>query len=171
MKKLTILFVLLLISPFICVAQKAQIKPDFSGTWVLDEKKSKIADGYWNYELNITHTEPEIRIAERRLIKGQNKSANVIYYTDKRGEKNPSHFYEPEIESATSWKDNSIVRKYKILTREKNKFQSETIETYTLSKDQKTLTVTVDRFSLIWFSRSILPIEGRVIQKFVYKRQ
>lgn len=169
--RLLIFFILLLFSFSIADAQKIKIKPDFSGKWVMDEKKSKIADGFWDYELVIIHADPELKITHRSLVKGEDKSADVIYFTDRRGEKTYPYAYYPEVEetSETYWKGNSIVRKYKTLGKGEKPVKSETTETYVLSKDQKTLTVTVDRFSLIPIS--IPPLEGKVIQKFIYKKQ
>ena len=169
--KLLNIFFIILFTFTTAVAQKTEVKSDFSGKWILDEKKSKIADGFWNYELVIVHTDPELKITHRSLVKGEDKSAEVIYYTDRRGEISRPYAYYPEVEenSETFLKGNKTTRKYKTLGKGEKPVKSETTETYVLSKDQKILTVTVDRFSLIPISMP--PLEGRVIQKFVYKKQ
>lgn len=70
-------------------------RPDFSGTWVLDLKKSNYDNQYVSgsptrsVTLVISHGEPEIKVTRTfALLDGEERTAEFVYYTDGRGEKN-----------------------------------------------------------------------------------
>lgn len=147
-----------------CFGQKVPAdKPDLSGTWQLDRKRSNIGrshSGDAPEQIKITHSEPELRLVRTTLARGQQQEAQFIYYTDGRGETNPttqwlttnpgSDLDRPaETKSRTNWNGQ------KLLTR--SRFQSEaggvvlifeiTTE-WRLSPDGKTLTQTTKTTAL-----------------------
>src|SRR5260370_2815998 len=96
-----------------------QNKPNLSGTWVLDmsllecdcDKNDLVYD---NLALDISYHEPELKITRKITKKKQERSQEVIYYTDGRGEKNPdieSITGKPFIKSKTKWEGNTLVSK------------------------------------------------------------
>src|SRR5687768_3621548 len=83
----------------ICLGQtnKSASKPNLSGTWELDQKRSH----FWKSksssnspeQMKITHADPELRITQRILVNGQMEERELTYYTDGRGETNPTTAY------------------------------------------------------------------------------
>jgi hypothetical protein len=145
------------------VAHAQQAKPDLSGTWELDRKRSNVGRSHSAdapEQIKITYAEPELRIVRTTFAKGQRQEIQFAYYTDGRGETNPttawlttnpgSTFDRPaETKSRTNWSGE------KVLTR--SRFQSEaggvvlifeiTVE-WRLSRDGKTLTQTTQTTAL-----------------------
>src|SRR5262245_5215997 len=75
-------------------------KPDFSGTWVRDNTKNFGLQGALasaELTMSITHKDPELRIARSIKLSEQPMSQEVTYYTDHRGETNPSAFSSGEV--------------------------------------------------------------------------
>src|SRR5258706_9933078 len=72
----------------------AQGQADFKGTWVLDDSNGKSnktkRSSSREVTLVITHHEPEIRIARNFKEKGHERIDEVVYYSDGRGETNPT---------------------------------------------------------------------------------
>lgn len=140
-------------------------RPDFSGTWVLDKDKSKLADADplrkgGDQTLTITQQEPEVKIVQKSVLPGRERTREFVYYTDGRGESNANrHSYEvysvgsaakPEsggedkIRSKTTWEGNKIVSRYRtyVATRRTGMMIVDGIEFWSLSKDSNTLTHT-----------------------------
>ena len=100
-----------------------QSKPNFSGTWTLDRKKSNVQELVPDRPLRIKHTDPEFRYTSLIETNGQTKTGQeFVYYTDGRGEKNvaisfitsqqsPSSKQDltGQTESKTKWHGNAIV--------------------------------------------------------------
>jgi len=101
-----------------------QSKPDFSGTWMLDRKKSNVQELVPDRPLRITHSDPEFRYASLIEENGQTKDGQeFVYYTDERGEKNASVMFmmspqnpssttlnmNQQTASKTKWHGNAIV--------------------------------------------------------------
>jgi hypothetical protein len=65
-------------------------KPDFSGTWLLDQKKSNDSGLTTRPDLpiKITHQDPEFRVTRSSERNGQIVEHDFIYFTDGRGEEN-----------------------------------------------------------------------------------
>jgi hypothetical protein len=151
MNKFLLLIIALCLFNVILFAQNSNIqtKPDFSGTWLLDKKKSILNDlvrqRYEDYTLTISQSEPELKITKSAIYNGKNKSVTLVFYTDNRGEKNNPHFGAPniEVESKTHWKDSVLVRTYTNKSSVNGtEIKSDVAEKYELSKDGKTLTIT-----------------------------
>ena len=141
-------------------AQKSKKgKPNFSGTWILDESKSKdvmkelfkssqkIVDSNNKItnQLVIEHNDPEVKLTETATIETSDVSGKLTekrekvfpsqkFFTDKRNEENVSEKNEP-YKSTTVWKRKNIV----IATNDGKKQTS--ITEFILSKDGKKLTV------------------------------
>src|SRR5712691_5765685 len=71
-----------------------QTKPDFSGGWKLDPKKSNATDvGKRDATIKIIYREPEFKITRTFLTSGQPVERDFVYYTDGRGEINPATIF------------------------------------------------------------------------------
>lgn len=110
-------------------------KPDFTGTWVFDEDKSKGPYGtkpekysvlHPNEERTLTivirHNGPQLNVAEKRLVeffddtgkflrKEETDLSSLIYYTDGRGESNSYSMSteSPKQSSVTKWSGKEIL--------------------------------------------------------------
>jgi hypothetical protein len=87
------------------------IRPDFSGKWSLELSKSSPKGNplYDELTLTILHREPEIIVVRQLKKKQRETSQRLIYYTDKRGEMNPSLDGRENLRSKTHWDDSTLV--------------------------------------------------------------
>ena len=151
MNKLYFAITLIGILSFVSFAQKSKVqmtdKPDFTGTWENENKKSF---SFENRMLIITHVNEELNISESFEYKKKPISNNLILYSDGRGERNfifvPGVDSKVEIKSKTSWKKNKLIRKFSFTlsvpgNTERNLYDHETTEKYSLSKDGNSLIV------------------------------
>jgi hypothetical protein len=123
-KSLAILILLATCAPS-CFAQanKSKPKPDFSGTWEFDRKRSSVGRANSSSppeQITITHHDPELKIRKTVTINGQKEERELTYFTDGRGETNPTTAWitanpgsesgrPPETKSKTSWSGDKIV--------------------------------------------------------------
>lgn len=169
-----ILIILILLTAFCVVPVAAQEtdkknnkeKPNLSGTWILDESKSRdlmkelfkksekpeSPDRKVVQKLTIEHREPEIKLVETqtvevfdgsgKLIGREEKNLlNLIFYTDKRGEKNVFD-QNQSFESRTAWKGKEI---FSAVTVDSKKNIISSIK-FALSKNGDELTITALSF-------------------------
>ena len=128
--------------------------PDLSGVWLLDLKQSK-----WDGELGsrkprfpvrlvIRHTEPEVKMTRTSFTDMGERTVELTYYADKRGEKNPAVSaledrlkLSGEVESEARWKDGRLfIRGTKNMRTMGDLNKIDFTETWELSADGKTLT-------------------------------
>ena len=134
-----------------CLGQKGpapQGHPDLSGTWRLDKSRgnfrrynAELADG--GLTLVVTQAEPEIRITRKFVLDGQERTQALVYYTDGRGEANPTMMTNDLIRTETKWQGRKLVTRF--TTRNTLRgvtIDVDTTETWALSADGQTLTVT-----------------------------
>lgn len=151
MKKVAIiLWLLLFIS--LCLAQPGednlQAKPNLNGTWQLDMAGSDFGVPrrdlkYSSLTLVLSYHEPELKIVCKRIEKRKERTLESVYYTDGRGEKNPSFYENETVETKTYWEGYALVTKGSV-------FQStfgdtimyDIIDKWELSADGNTLTET-----------------------------
>src|SRR6476619_5894524 len=70
---------------------KSQTRPDLSGTWAFDHSRSNVGKtSTASSEIRITHHDPEVRIERSITVNGKSELKELIYYTDGRGETNPT---------------------------------------------------------------------------------
>jgi hypothetical protein len=147
MKKIVFLISAVLLLSFAAAAQDLAT-PNFSGTWIFDAKSSRADNDFKkefkDYTLVIVHTEPEIRITRSAVLKNENVSADLILYTDKRGEKNYPYFRvkTQEVVSKTFWKKGTLISESTQKFSRNIDWRINTTEKYILSEDKKTLTIT-----------------------------
>lgn len=135
----------------LCLAQGSKesfsrlSKPNFSGNWVLDMNESYF-DGpksdliYDSLTLIISHQDPELKITRKLVKKKKERSQEVIYYTDGRGEKNSSFNEKETVQSKTYWKSNILVTKGTVSTPAfGDVIMSDTTDKWELSADGNTL--------------------------------
>jgi hypothetical protein len=171
MFKHTIILTLLILAPLLSHPPSARgtlngrDRPDFSGTWMLDKERSKLSEAYplrkgGDQTLTITQQEPEVKIAQKSVLPGRERTREFVYYTDGRGESNsnwysyevdsvgstaaPEYGGEDKIRSKTTWEGNKIVSRYRtyVATRRTGMMIVDGIEFWSLSKDSLTLTHT-----------------------------
>jgi hypothetical protein len=143
-----------------------------SGIWVYDSKKSttraSLKPLYKDQSLTISLAEPKIEIKKVQTKDGETKEANLILFTDKRGEaNNPFPFNESQrIESVTEWDENSLVRVSAAeIPSQGSKIKINIREKFTVSEDGNTLTITEETFT----NSPALPFPDRT--KKVYQRK
>lgn len=140
----------------ICFGQSNKVaKPDLSGTWELDAARSRIGTQTGRLEqIKITYQDPQLIIRRKVNINGVPEERDLIYYTDGRGETNPTTSWvtaepgpnasRPSLTtSKTTWS------KDKIVTRSLSRSHAgaaivefEIIDEYRVSTDGKSLTKT-----------------------------
>ncbi|HSE32527.1 MAG TPA: hypothetical protein VLA93_13225 [Pyrinomonadaceae bacterium] len=166
---------------------KSQIKPDFSGTWLLDTKKSNTAGLTTSPDLPITilHQDPEFKMVLSSESNGQIKKHEFIYFTDGRGEENeatsvitsdPSGFKPEDLrnkktESKTKWSGNKIVTRsrYRLNVPGGTFVEFEQVDEWKLSDDGKVLTQT-SRVNLQHTNTAFIP-SNAPDKKRVFNRQ
>ncbi len=89
--------------------------PDFSGTWELDNSKSEFGPftdrplSRAESTLVVEHKEPELKIKRTLKLNGQEEVKQFAYYTDERGETNPSALGFGNVESKTKWDGGKVL--------------------------------------------------------------
>ena len=130
-------------------------KPDLTGRWQLDLKKSSVRTSD-NADLKITYQEPEIRITRLVHHNGQIVERVFTYYTDGRGETNqatmvlstrpnisPQDVEKQVTKSKTRWSGNKLVtRSFIRNVVAGHSLEFEVIDEWKLSSDGKILTQT-----------------------------
>lgn len=130
-------------------------KPDFNGTWMLDEEqakqdKQKSAAAVDKVTLVISQHEPEIKMTRKVVSGGRERTREAVYYSDERGEINygttistKPNPKDEEIKSKTRWRNDKLVTSATVRTPVGGTFLTwEIIEEWKLSTDGKTLTQT-----------------------------
>ncbi len=136
---------------------KSKPKPDFSGTWELDRNRSNVGKSNSSSppeQLTIAYHDPELKIHKKVLVNGQFEERELTYYTDGRGETNPttawitvnpgSNADRPhETKSKTSWNGEKLVTRSVFLPRAGGAIMEfEITVERRISSDGKTLTET-----------------------------
>ena len=123
--RLLTIFMLLAAAAFTSFAQgnKSKPKPDLSGTWELDRKRSNVGKSNSASppeQIKITHHDPELTIRKTVIANGQKEERELTYYTDGRGETNPTTAWitanpgseserPAQTNSKTSWSGDKVV--------------------------------------------------------------
>jgi len=182
-----ILVTLILCATAAAQSAKSTAKPDFSGTWLLDTKKSNTVGLTTRPDLpmTISHQEPEFKMVISSEANGQIKKHEFIYFTDGRGEMNeatsvitsdPSGFKPEDLrnrktESKTKWSGNKVVTRsrYKLNVPGGSFVEFEQVDEWKLSDDGKVLTQT-SRVNLQNSNTAFIPSNGPD-KKRVFNRQ
>jgi hypothetical protein len=168
----------------ICFSQSSNTgKPDLSGTWEFDAARSNFARSRSSPEqIKITHHDPELIIRRKIIVNRVSEERELTYYTDGRGEKNPTtswvttnpgsdSFKPSETASKTTWS------KDKIVTRSVSRFYAgaetmefEIIDEWRLSSDGQTLTKTTRTVPMRTVNSNGVFVSGRgTDMKAIYK--
>ena len=141
----------------VCFGQSNKtIKPDLNGTWEFEygRRLSAKSKGGGPEQMKITQDDPELIIRRRVNINGEPQERDLTYYTDGRGETNPTmdwltitrgsdSFKPSEVESTTGWRKNKIVtRSVTRIYAGAARIECEIIDELRLSSDGKKLTLT-----------------------------
>ena len=144
------LFSLLLITiASLCLASSArsdnqQADPNnLSGTWVL-QKSEPGNKSIEKMTLAIFDIGAEIKITRRFLQDGAEKVQELVYYTDGRGELNPTLDGKRTVSSYTKRRKNTVIVKFALQTGTliDNRVVNERVDEWKLASDAQTLTQT-----------------------------
>jgi hypothetical protein len=153
-KHAEVLPTLLLIPVLALAGQNSRNKPDLSGTWkCVDSPKQSV---YAGSALVIAHQEPQIKMSRRVVVKGQTAIADLVFFSDARGDTNVASDWLPRDDtykngpvSVTNWDGHKLTTKYSVLGEYREQpsgvMRTGTIETtdsWELSKDGNKLTQT-----------------------------
>jgi hypothetical protein len=138
-------------------ANKSKPKPDLSGTWEFDRKRSNVGKSNSASppeQITITHHDPELKIRKTVTVNGLKEERELTYYTDGRGETNPTTAWltanpgsdagrPPETKSKTSWSGDKVVTRSVFLPHTSAAIiEFEITVERRISSDGKTLTET-----------------------------
>ena len=155
--KATLLLICLTASAAVCLGQSNKpSKPDLSGTWEFNAAHSTGVKSKKNSaeRIKITHHDPELTIRRKISVNGVQEERDLTYYTDGRGETNPTTAWvttspgsesarPPETKSKTTWSKNKVVTRSVSQTfGSAGVFEFEIVDEWRLSSDGKTLTKT-----------------------------
>jgi len=155
--KVLLLLMCLVTLVTICAGQSSNTpKPDLSGIWEFDGARSNLAKSRSSSpeRIKITHHDPELLIRRKVIINGVPQERDLTYYTDGRGESNPTtdrlttntgpdSFKPPETASKTTWSKDKIVTRSIARTHAGAAIiEVDIIDELRLSSDGKTLTRT-----------------------------
>jgi hypothetical protein len=138
-------------------SSKTKNKPDFSGSWMLDLKKSdqKAIPSRPDLPIKISHHDPELSITQTSEVNGKTIERESIYYTDERGETNratttittnpgsvtPEELEKQVTKSRTRWSGDKLVTVSTLrLTAAGHVLEYELVDEWKLSKDGNVLT-------------------------------
>lgn len=103
-----------------CLGQDSKIipvtsKPDLSGTWV-DVTQTiagspKTDSFYKDLTLTVLQRGPELRITRKFTSNKKERSQELVYYTDGRGESNPEIQGKQVVKSITKWDGDVLISK------------------------------------------------------------
>jgi hypothetical protein len=185
MAKIHILALLTLALTISIPAQTSAVEFDFTGTWVLDEKKTfrdkTRRDEIDDYRLVIEDSGEIVRIVESYQFKDDKFRTELALRTDESGETNPyfkNDAKEKEIASETSRKKNYIERKYReTKTFGNTEYEYETTERFILSKKGDRITLAV-RKRIVSSSKPIHDSEiflkflgDNTVQKYIFRKE
>jgi hypothetical protein len=162
MKK-SVVAMLVMIFASLVVAQNAKTspsqksRPDLSGRWTLDfseDSKGKSVKATKVIVLVVKHQEPEIKFLENA---GEEKEQELNYYTDGRGEENPSGISirtgtqsdnsaqeNEKLKSKTKWDGERLVAQANLQrTVNGHTYRMDIVKEWKLSKDGNILTITL----------------------------
>ena len=128
-------------------AQQGIVKPDLNGMWVLNETQTQKNNGSQANvatTLVISQTGQEIKITRKIHEKGKERVQQLTYYSDGRGETNPTSDGTNSLKSNTRWSGKKLVIRF--LTRSntvnRNAVVNERVDEWKLSDDGQKLTQT-----------------------------
>ena len=136
---------------------KSKPKPDLSGTWELDRKRSNVGKSNSASppeQITITHHDPELTIRKTVTVNGRQEERELTYYTDGRGETNPTTAWitanpgsvtdrPAATNSKTSWSGDKVVTRSLFVPHTSTAIvEFEITVERRLSSDGKTLTET-----------------------------
>jgi hypothetical protein len=110
-------------------------------------------------EIKITHHDPEFRIVRTITINGKSELKESIYYTDGRGETNPTTIWlstspnpksprPAETSSKTGWSGERVVIRSRLRLKDGIQFEDDVVDEWETFSDGKTLTQTTSHILL-----------------------
>lgn len=124
--------------------------PDFSGTWELDRKLStnhRNLSGFEEMIYIISQKESTLRVARTMKTKKKERTQELIYYTDGRGEKNPIMYGGEKRKSKTSLSNGKLISKYTLslwISSTNDYYNQDARDSWELSRDGNALIITTE---------------------------
>src|SRR5215831_1861428 len=154
--KLSLTLILMVGTVMVGLGQTAKPRPDPTGTWEFDRVRRLVAKSHKSppEQIKITFVDPELKIRRQVPINGVLEERELTYYTDGRGETNPTTGWmttDPDAQSIAPavTKSKTGWSREKIVTQSSERsylggaiFDYETVQEWRLSSDGKTLTQT-----------------------------
>lgn len=164
----------------------AKSKPNLTGTWLLDVKRSNSVGltSRPDLPIRISHVDPELRLTLTSESNGQLVERNFVYFTDGRDEENqatsllttnpqtakPGELQNQRTKSKTRWSGNKVViRSLLQLTAGGRVIEFELVDEWKLSSDGRTLTQTTRTLYLQSAGGAFIPVMAPD-KKRVYNR-
>lgn len=162
---------ILLVPASICGQSTKKLRPELSGTWVMDRSKSSKAINF-DETLLIDHQEPEIRITRKITVKDYERVEKLTYYSDGRGEVNPSELSGKPVKTKTKWDGNKLVSKESTTTRAGNLLiYVDVMEVWQMSTDGRLLTLNTTPRQRPAVGHAMIVAEGEIDTKRVLVRE
>lgn len=127
-------------------AKQGTVKPNLNGVWVLKSQSRKSDESQANVAptVVISQTGQEIKITRKIHENGKESVQELIYYSDGRGETNPTSDGKDRLKSNTKWSGKKLIIKFSIPsnTVNRNAVVNERVDEWKLSDDGQKLTQT-----------------------------
>jgi hypothetical protein len=129
------------------VAQTAVKPSDFSGTWELVSEKKGTSQTQPTSEkmtLLVVQDATSVKVTRTQKIKDQEKTEEIVYYPDKRGEKNAALFGKDKLQTTSSWSKEDLLSEFSFTRYAQpygQYFDQRARYLWELSKDGKALTI------------------------------
>lgn len=130
------LWTLALAAALTCPAAFSADKPNLTGTWLLNVKKSEFgpSPGPDKFERKIVHNDPELKMTTTQNFMSQERVDNVVYILD--GAEHNVKMGPAEAKITATWKGKDLEVK-SVRNLQGNEVVA--VETWTLAEDGKTL--------------------------------
>jgi hypothetical protein len=142
-----------------CTAAVAADKPDFSGSWKLNNAKSDFGpmpQGPDKFERKVDHKDPEMKVSTTQAMQGNERTSDSAYTID--GKEHDVQMGPATAKVTATWKDSTLEV---IAKREIQGNAITSAEKWSLSPDGKILTV----------DSNITTSQGEFKLKFVLDKQ
>ena len=118
---------------------------DLSGTWILDRQATTAPDTLARFEevrLTISQNGPVLDVSFWGKSRDKIRVQELKYFTDGRGEENPSPLGGEKRNSKTFWSYGNLISEYVVTTYISSDFyRQEARDLWEVSKDRETLTI------------------------------
>lgn len=153
-----------------------------SGVWILENQKAEYSfDTDMDLTLDITQNDPEIVVTRTYTYEGSENRQELHYFSDQRGETNPTIVEGQTVNSKTKWAGDKLVSRSSGRTEYAPtvSVKYDRVDEWKLSKDGQTLVQTTTIYNvqrsdnrpiLTADGRSVLPLFSSDVTKRLFRR-